>query len=332
MNVLLTGGCGYIGSHTAIALHNAGFKFVLLDNFFNSKESIIGIIENIINKKVDYIRGDIRDSVLVKNIIKGHEIKCVIHLAGEKSPNESIALPINYYSSNVEGAISLIKAMENTDVRSLIFSSSAAVYGEPQYYPIDELHPRSPINPYGRTKLMVEEMLKDLAASDPRWKIICLRYFNPVGGHDSTYLGDVPKVAPSNLIPNISMVVEGALPELQIYGGDFDTPDGFGVRDFIHIMDLAEGHSSALNALDRLSGWHTFNLGTGCGHSVLEVIKEYEKVCGKTIKFSICARRPGDVAISYADVSKVKALLNWSAKYNLLEMCSSQHKLKRSTY
>jgi UDP-glucose 4-epimerase len=325
MNILLTGGCGYIGSHTAIELTMAGHEVVLLDNFSNSKESIIPLIEKIINKKINYINCDVLDDRCVKKILVDHEIDAVIHFAGKKAVNESLEIPIEYYKSNVQGTISLIRAMNECGIYQIIFSSSAAVYGNPEYLPINELHPLNPVNPYGKTKLVVEDMLKYLAASDPRWKVICLRYFNPVGGHDSGLLGANPNGPQSSLMSSISMVASGEQELLQVHGFDYGTLDGSGVRDFIHVQDLATGHLSAMDSIHNLQGWNAFNLGTGEGHSVLEVLKIYEGVCHVSIPRKNCARRVGDVDISYADVSKARSILNWRAKKNLTQMCQSQH-------
>jgi UDP-glucose 4-epimerase len=326
MNMLLTGGCGYIGSHTAIELSLAGHKVVLLDNFSNSKESAILLIEKILNKKISYINGDVLDVCLIKKILVDHDIDAVIHFAGKKSVNESFEIPIQYYKSNVQGAIGLIEAMCACDIRNLVFSSSAAVYGNPEYLPITEAHPLNPVNPYGKTKLVIEDMLKDLSASDSRWKIICLRYFNPVGGHDSGLLGDDPRNSCSGLMSYISMVATGGHEYLQVHGTDYGTPDGSGIRDFIHIQDLAAGHLSALKYLHNSEGWNVFNLGTGRGHSVVELLEAYQESCGVIIPRKNCARRIGDVSVSYADVSRANSILKWRAKKNLVQMCQSQHK------
>lgn len=326
MNILLTGGCGYIGSHTAIALTAAGHQVTLLDNFSNSKEASVKSIESILNKKIYYRNVDIQDTHEVKKILLDRRIEAVIHLAGLKSVTESLQVPIQYYKANVQGVISLLDAMNDCGIYDLVFSSSAAVYGNPKYLPINEDHPLSPVNPYGKTKLIIEEMLNDLCASDPQWSIICLRYFNPVGGHESGLLGDNPGTNPSNLMPYISLVATGIHPYVMIQGSDYETLDGSGIRDFIHVMDLADGHLSALDALRNLRGWTAFNLGTGRGCSVLEMIKKYQETCSVSIPYKNFPRRIGDVPICYADVSKAHSILKWRAKRNLMHMCQSQHK------
>jgi len=247
MNILLTGGAGYIGSHTAIALSEAGYTVTILDNFSNSHKSVLDRLEKIIGKKLAYINGDVRDTTLLIQIFEKYKFNAVIHFAGLKSIGESIQLPIEYYANNVEGTISLIQALKVSNVKTLIFSSSATVYGDPKYVPLDEEHPIGPTNPYGRTKLHTEEMLKDLAGSDPSWRIVCLRYFNPVGAHQSGLIGEEPKGVPNNLLPFIAQVAAGKLSVLNVYGNDYPTTDGTGVRDYIHVVDLAKGHLAALN-------------------------------------------------------------------------------------
>lgn len=323
MNILLTGGAGYIGSHTAIALSEAGYTVTILDNFSNSHKSVLDRLEKIIGKKLAYINGDVRDTTLLIQIFERYKFNAVIHFAGLKSVGESIQLPIEYYANNVEGTISLIQALKVSNVKTLIFSSSATVYGDPKYVPLDEEHPIGPTNPYGRTKLHTEEMLKDLAGSDPSWRIVCLRYFNPVGAHHSGLIGEEPKGVPNNLLPFIAQVAAGKLSVLNVYGNDYPTTDGTGVRDYIHVVDLAKGHLAALNYASSHAGWEVFNLGTGHGFSVFEMLKAFELVSGKRIPYILCERRPGDVASCFADVKKAKELLDWHAEKLLDDICLS---------
>jgi UDP-glucose 4-epimerase len=325
MNILLTGGAGYIGSHTAVALVSAGYTPIILDNFCNSDRSVLKRLEEIIQKPVACVEGDMRNTSLVEKVLREHEINAVIHFAGLKAVGESVQKPIEYYANNVQGTISLLDAMRSANVKNLVFSSSATVYGDPQYLPIDEHHPLSATNAYGRSKLHIEEMLKDLAASDPAWKMMCLRYFNPVGAHQSGLIGEDPSGIPNNLMPFIQQVAVGKLPKLKIFGNDYDTIDGTGVRDYIHVMDLAEGHLAALSHLSKNPGWSSFNLGTGKGSSVLEMIAAFESSTGAKIAFEYVPRRAGDIASCYAAVDKAQAALSWSAKRTLEEMCASGH-------
>jgi UDP-glucose 4-epimerase len=321
MNILLTGGAGYIGSHTAVVLSEAGHDVVIFDNFCNSQKDVLGNIKKILGKELNCIEGDIRNTALVIKTLKNHQIDAVIHFAGLKAVGESIENPIEYYANNVQGTISLLEAMKAVNIKTLVFSSSATVYGNPEYLPIDENHPTSATNAYGRSKLHIEEMLRDVSGSDLEWKIICLRYFNPVGSHDSGLIRENPNGIPNNLMPYISKIIAGELPMLNIYGNDYPTIDGTGVRDYIHVMDLAEGHLAALKFLDANFGWHATNLGTGVGHSVLEMIRASEEGCRKKINFSFVPRRPGDVASCYADVKKAKQELAWVSKRTIQEMC-----------
>ena len=328
MNILLTGGSGYIGSHAAVVFTQAGHNVVIFDNFCNSHPSVIGQIEKIINKRLICEVGDVRNTDLLKKILVENDIHAVIHLAGLKAVGESVFQPIEYYSANVQGTISLLEAMKSTGVKNLVFSSSATVYGSPKYLPIDENHPTSATNPYGRSKLHIEEMLKDVSNSDPNWKIICLRYFNPVGAHETGLIGEEPDGVPNNLMPFVAQVAIGKLPKLNIYGNDYDTKDGTGVRDYIHVMDLAEGHLSALYYLLESPGCHAINLGTGTGYSVLEMISAFERASGKKIPFEIVQRRYGDIASCYADPAVAKQKLGWSATRNLSDMCQSTFKFQ----
>lgn len=323
MNILLTGGAGYIGTHTAVALTDAGYAVILLDNFSNSNRSVLGRLEKILGKALPCIEADVRNTDIVSATLLDYKIDAVIHFAGLKAVGESVVEPVEYYANNVQGAISLLKAMSAANVRSLIFSSSATVYGDPQYLPIDESHPTGATNPYGRNKLHIEEMLKDVADSDPFWKIVCLRYFNPVGAHESGLIGEDPSGIPNNLFPYISQVASGSLSKLSIYGGDYPTVDGTGIRDYIHVSDLAEGHVAALSHIAERSGWDAINLGTGKGLSVLEVLREYERVSGEVVNYSIVGRRAGDVSSCYSAVDKAKKVMGWQANRTIQDMCSS---------
>jgi UDP-glucose 4-epimerase len=323
VNILLTGGAGYIGSHTAVALMQSGHQVILYDNFCNSKPDVIPRLEKITGKPMTLVQGDIRDTALLTQTIRAHKIEAVIHFAGLKAVGESVAMPIEYYANNVQGTVSLLEAMKANNLKTLVFSSSATVYGDPQYLPIDEAHPTSATNPYGRSKLHIEEILADVAKSDASWHIACLRYFNPVGAHESGLIGEDPNGIPNNLMPYISQVATGKLPYLNIYGNDYPTVDGTGVRDFIHVMDLAEGHEQALNFLRQQSGWHAINLGTGQGNSVLQLVKAFEAASGKSVPYKIAPRRQGDIAACYAKADKAKTLMGWQAKRNIDEMCRS---------
>lgn len=335
MNILLTGGSGYIGSHTAVALAQAKHEVVLFDNLSNSRADVLPRLSQILGHDLTLVRGDVRDAILLEQTLRQFRIQAVVHLAGLKAVGESVAQPLSYYDNNVTGTQCLLRAMQNCGLRTLVFSSSATVYGEPQYLPLDERHPTSAINPYGRSKLHVEEMLKDLAASDSDWRIACLRYFNPVGAHESGLIGEDPNGIPNNLMPYIAQVAVGRRSRLSVFGCDYDTPDGTGVRDYIHVSDLADGHLAALNYLGRSdgAGWHAFNLGTGKGVSVLEVIHSFEFASGMKVPYEFAPRRAGDVATTYASPEKAERLLNWQATRGLDEMCSStwrwqQHSLQ----
>ena len=323
MNILLTGGCGYVGSHTAVVLVRAGHEVVLLDNFCNSRKSVLNRLQKILDIALPCVEGDVRDTALVVKTIQDYKIDAVIHFAGLKAVGESVQKPIEYYANNVQGTVSLLEAMKSTNVKTLVFSSSATVYGNPQYLPIDENHPTSATNAYGRSKLHIEEMLKDVANSDAEWRIICLRYFNPVGADESGLIGEDPNGLPNNLMPYIAQVALGRLPHLNVYGDNYDTPDGTGVRDYIHVMDLAEGHLAAWSFIRQHSGLHIFNLGTGKGSSVLEMVNIFEDLIGKPISVKVTARRPGDVATCYGKVEKAKLELGWSATRTLRQMCTS---------
>ena len=323
MNILLTGGAGYIGSHTAVVLSQAGHEVVLLDNFCNSRKSVLERLQKILGKALLCVEGDVRDTALVTKTLQDYKINAAIHFAGLKAVGESVEKPIEYYANNVQGTISLLEAMKSANVKTLVFSSSATVYGDPQYLPIDENHPTSATNAYGRSKLHIEEMLKDVANSDAEWRIICLHYFNPVGAHESGLIGEEPGGLPNNLMPYIAQVASGKLPYVNVYGSDYPTVDGTGVRDYIHVMDLAEGHLAALAYVKRHKGWGAVNLGTGHGTSVLEVIASYELASGNEIAYQIKDRRTGDVASCYTAVDKSLKILKWHSKRNLVQMCSN---------
>lgn len=323
MNILLTGGAGYIGSHTAVALSEAGHDVVLLDSYLNSSPTVLGRLYRILGKSLPVIKGDVRDTGMVEMVLREYDIDAVIHFAGLKSVDESTVDPIAYYDANVKGAICLLQAMQKVGVKTFVFSSSATVYGEPHYLPIDESHPLSATNAYGRTKLYIEDILKDVADSDEEWKIICLRYFNPVGAHESGLIGENPNGVPNNLVPYIAKVASGQVAHLNIFGSDYDTIDGTGIRDYIHIMDLAEGHLAALEFLKNNPGWDAVNLGTGQGVSVLQIVSAYRLACGNEIPFLFRGRRAGDVPSCYAGIEKAQKLLKWIPKRNINEMCSS---------
>lgn len=330
MNILLTGGAGYIGSHTAILLLNAGHKVFIVDNFCNSHTSTISIIEKITGKKLTCVKGDIRNTNLITELLKTNKIESVVHLAGLKAVGESAINPLEYYANNVQGSISLLQAMQECIVSKLVFSSSATVYGDPQYLPIDESHPTAPTNPYGQTKLIIERILQDISSADKNFRVVNLRYFNPVGAHESGLIGESPKGIPNNLMPFVSEVAAGKQKSLSIFGGDYPTADGTGVRDYVHVMDLAEGHMAALAFLNNNQGMSTFNLGTGSGHSVLALVRAFESKSGKKIPYKIAPRRVGDIASCYADAKKANLILKWSSKYSLDDMCLSAWRWQQS--
>jgi UDP-glucose 4-epimerase len=328
MNILLTGGAGYIGSHTAVVLNQYGHKVVLLDNFCNSDKSVLPKLQQITGSLLDCVEGDVRDTKLLIHTIANFGVESVIHFAGLKAVSESVAFPLQYYDNNVQGAISLLQAMQETRVKTLAFSSSATVYGDPKYLPIDEAHPTSATNAYGRSKLHIEEMLADVVNSDPAWRIACLRYFNPVGAHESGLIGENPQGVPDNLMPLIAQVAAGQRDSLNVFGDDYPTPDGTAMRDYIHVMDLAEGHRAALQFLNVQTGWHSFNLGTGEARSVLQMMRAFESVSGKKIPHTKVGRRAGDVAVSYANSEKALKKLGWHTKHGLDQMCTSAWKFQ----
>ena len=321
MTVLVTGGAGYIGSHTVVELLQAGEQVVILDNLSNSSLEALKRVESITNSSFIFYQGDIRDSAQLDAIFVEHKIDSVVHFAGLKSVNESISLPYKYYDNNVQGTLNLLAAMERASVYKLVFSSSANVYGTPDTLPVTESAPVGETsNPYGTSKYMVERILQDLATSNEKWRFAILRYFNPVGAHKSGLIGEDPNDIPNNLLPYISQVAIGKLACLGVFGDDYDTPDGTGVRDYIHVVDLALGHLKALEKLSSINGAEVFNLGTGNGYSVLEMIKAFEVASGKSVKFEIKGRRSGDIAMSYANPEKAKRELNWEAKRGLDDM------------
>jgi UDP-glucose 4-epimerase len=323
MNILLTGGAGYIGSHAAVVLTEAGHNVTIFDNFCNSHHSVIDALNKITGKELTMVEGDIRDTDLMDPVLADNKIEAVMHFAGLKSVAESVEKPALYFDNNVGGTLSLIKAMQKNNIKMFIFSSSATVYGEPQYLPIDEEHPLKPTNPYGETKLKIEQILSKLANDEKNWRIICLRYFNPAGAHTSGLIGESPKGIPNNLMPYILRVALGELRYLKVFGDDYDTSDGTGVRDYIHVMDLADGHLKALRYLKNNPGCTFFNLGTGSGNSVLEIVKKFEEKTGNIIPFDILPRRSGDISECYAKVDKAEKLLHFYTKRGMDELCDS---------
>lgn len=319
--ILVTGGAGYIGSHTVVELLNEGHDIVVLDNFSNSSPKVLERIERICGKRPILIDGDIRDHIVLERIFSEFPIRSVIHFAGLKAVGESVAEPLSYYDNNVVGSLRLLEAMAKAEVFRLVFSSSATVYGDPKSVPIDESAQLHATNPYGRTKLHIEEMLRDLGKADPRWQVVLLRYFNPVGAHPSGLIGEDPHGTPNNLMPFVAQVAVGRRSELSVFGGDYPTPDGTGVRDYIHVVDLARGHLAALAALAHEAGVIAVNLGTGQGYSVLEVVHAFEKASGRAVPFKIVDRRPGDVAACYAATNCAERILGWRAELGLESMC-----------
>jgi UDP-glucose 4-epimerase len=319
--VLVTGGAGYIGSHTLVVLLAAGYRVVVLDNLCNSSSVALQRVEQITGQALSFVEGDIRDAGLLDRLFAQYEISAVLHFAGLKSVAESVKTPLIYFDNNLSGSITLLRAMERAGVFNLVFSSSATVYGETAMGPVDEAMPLGrAANPYGQTKQMVEQVLTELAERDTRWSVAILRYFNPVGAHKSGLIGEAPGGTPNNLLPYVTQVAAGQLASLPIYGTDYPTPDGTGIRDYIHVMDLAEGHLGALQAIQKSSGVHIWNLGTGQGYSVLEVIKTFEQVTGCTVPFYFEARRAGDIAVCFANPNKAFEQFGWRASFSLADM------------
>ncbi|MCZ6873597.1 MAG: UDP-glucose 4-epimerase GalE [bacterium] len=322
MKILVTGGAGYIGSHTCVELLDAGYDVVVVDNLANSKPAALQRVEALAGKPLSFHRVDLRDKSALDTVFRQESVEAVIHFAGLKAVGESVRMPLHYYQNNIAGSLHLCEVMQAHEVKKLVFSSSATVYGDPQSVPIKEDFPRCATNPYGRSKLMLEDIFRDLYAADATWNIALLRYFNPVGAHPSGRIGEDPHGIPNNLMPYITQVAVGKLAKLSVFGGDYPTPDGTGVRDYIHVVDLARGHLKALEKLTTKAGIMAYNLGTGQGYSVLEVIAAFAGACGTTIPYDIVERRPGDAAVCYADVSKAKAELDWVALHDIATMCA----------
>jgi UDP-glucose 4-epimerase len=322
MKLLVTGGAGYIGSHTSLELLEVGHEVIVVDNLSNSKEESLKRVKELTGKNLTFYKLDLRDQAGLEAIFKGNKIEAVIHFAGLKAVGESIAIPLDYYHNNLAGTLTLCQVMSKQGVKDIVFSSSATVYGDPHSVPITEDFPIQPTNPYGRTKWMIEEILKDLYISDKSWNIALLRYFNPVGAHPSGRIGEDPQDIPNNLMPYIAQVAVGKRDELKVFGDDYPTRDGTGVRDYIHVVDLARGHLKALEKLQTNPGVVIYNLGASRGYTVLEVIAAFEKACGKKIPYRVVARRPGDVAASYADASKANRELGWQSRKGIDEICA----------
>jgi UDP-glucose 4-epimerase len=329
-SILVTGGTGFIGSHTCVVLFEAGYDVIVLDNLCNSEAAVIARIGQICGQEPVFIEGDIRDAELLEDLFNRHSISAVLHFAGLKAVGESVNKPQEYYDNNVVGTSILLSAMQNADVKTIVFSSSATVYGEPASVPITEDFPRSATNPYGENKLEIENILADLYQSSPGWRIARLRYFNPVGAHESGLIGESPSGVPDNLMPFITQAAAGLRDELSVFGDDYDTPDGTGVRDYIHVVDLASGHVAALDYLERNQELLTVNLGTGHGVSVLELIKTFETVNHCKVPYRITARRPGDIAKCWADTSLANRLLGWQATRSLKDMCEDSWRWQSS--
>ena len=323
MAILVTGGAGYIGSHTCLELLKAGYEVVVVDNLCNSSEEAVKRVEKISGKPVKFYQADILDREALEKIFESETIDSVIHFAGLKAVGESVAKPLEYYYNNITGTLVLCDVMRKHGVKNIVFSSSATVYGDPAFVPITEECPKGTItNPYGQTKSMLEQILTDFHVADPEWNVVLLRYFNPIGAHESGMIGEDPKGIPNNLVPYIAQVAVGKLPCLGVFGNDYPTHDGTGVRDYIHVVDLAVGHVKALKKIEEKAGVCIYNLGTGKGYSVLDVVKAYEKACGKEIKYEIKPRRPGDIATCYADATKAKEELGGVAERGIEEMCA----------
>jgi len=321
MHILITGGTGYIGSHACVTLLGAGYAVTIVDDLSNSKREVVDRIARIAGERPAFVEGDVRNRELLRHVFADRPVDAVIHFAGLKAVGESVAQPLRYYDCNVGGTIALCEVMAEAGVKTLIFSSSATVYGDPASVPISENFPRLATNPYGASKLMVEDVLADLAKSDPEWRIARLRYFNPVGAHESGLIGEAPSGIPNNLMPYVAQVAEGRREQLRVFGSDYPTPDGTGVRDYIHVVDLAEGHLAALDYLLREGGMLTVNLGTGCGYSVLDMVHAFEATSGRPVPYALVERRPGDIAACYADPALAEQLLGWTAQRGIDEMC-----------
>lgn len=327
MAILVTGGAGYIGTHTCVELIQAGYEVVIVDNLYNSSEEAVKRVERITNHSIPFYKVDLLDRQALETVFEQEKIDSVIHFAGMKAVGESVEKPLEYYHNNITGTLILCDVMRKHGVKNIIFSSSATVYGDPAFVPITEECPKGIItNPYGQTKGMLEQILTDIYVSDPEWNIVLLRYFNPIGAHESGLIGEDPKGIPNNLVPYIAQVAIGKLKCLGVFGNDYPTPDGTGVRDYIHVVDLAKGHVKALKKLEPGSGVNIYNLGTGNGYSVLDVLHAYEKACGKSLPYEIKPRRSGDIATCYCDASKAKRELGWAAEKNIEDMCKDSWK------
>ncbi len=323
MSILVTGGAGFIGSHTCVELLEAGYEVVVVDNLYNASRKSMDRVEQITGKKPTFYEADILDREALNQIFEKEKIDSVIHFAGLKAVGESVAKPIEYYYNNIAGTLVLCDVMRKHNVKNIVFSSSATVYGDPAFIPITEECPKGKItNPYGQTKGMLEQVLEDIYVSDPQWNVILLRYFNPIGAHKSGLIGEDPKGIPNNLVPYVAQVAIGKLECLGVFGDDYDTPDGTGVRDYIHVVDLAKGHVAAIKKLEEKKGVLIYNLGTGKGYSVLDVVHAFEKACKKEIPYVVKPRRPGDIAACYADPAKAKAEIGWEAENGIEEMCA----------
>ena len=330
MRILVTGGTGYIGSHTTLALLEAGHDAVVLDNLSNSSEESLRRVQELAGRKAEFLQADLLDKEALEQVFAAHRIDAVIHFAGLKAVGESVARPLHYYSNNVVGTVNLLQAMDRHDVRTLVFSSSATVYGASEQVPLLESMPMDAVNPYGRTKEQIEDILSDLGAADGRWNIALLRYFNPAGAHESGRIGEDPTGTPNNLLPFVAQVAVGRRDKVMVFGDDYPTPDGTGVRDYIHVVDLAAGHLAALEYLTSHQGVHRWNLGTGKGSSVLEVLSAFSRAAGREVPYGIAPRRPGDAAVSYADPSAARADLGWSAQRSLEQMCEDHWRWQKN--
>ncbi|GFI25626.1 UDP-glucose 4-epimerase [Lachnospiraceae bacterium] len=331
MAILVTGGAGYIGSHTCVELLDADYEVVVLDNLSNSSEKSLDRVRALTGKEVKFYKGDILDRDVLKKILETENIESCIHFAGLKAVGESVAKPWEYYNNNITGTLTLVDEMRKHGCKNIIFSSSATVYGDPAIIPITEECPKGTCtNPYGWSKSMLEQILSDMQKADPEWNVILLRYFNPIGAHKSGTMGENPNGIPNNLMPYITQVAVGKLKELGVFGNDYDTPDGTGVRDYIHVVDLARGHVKALNKIKENTGLNIYNLGTGTGYSVLDIVKNFEDATGVKIPYSIKPRRPGDIATCYSDAAKAKEELGWVAEYGIKEMCADSWRWQKN--
>ncbi len=321
MHVLVTGGAGYIGSHTCLELLESGHQVTVVDNLSNSSEESLRRVEKLTGKSISFVKGDLLDEGVLARLFASHDFHAVIHFAGLKAVGESVEMPVAYYRNNLTGTLNLIHAMDGAGVKNIVFSSSATVYGDPETVPIDEGFPRSATNPYGRSKLIIEEMLEDLIVADSSWRVVLLRYFNPVGAHESGLIGEDPNGIPNNLMPYIAQVAVGKLERLSVFGDDYPTHDGTGVRDFIHVVDLAKGHLSALSSAEEAPGLYVYNLGTGQGTSVLDLVRAFEKASGRGVPYTVAPRRAGDIAACYASPDKALADIGWRAERGVDDMC-----------